>query len=734
MALARPSFIAASFIFSAWQAFAAGSVTGHVTASGEKGTEPLTGVTVLVQGTVRGTTTNLQGEFRIAGIPAGNYTLVFSMVGYQREVRSGIAIEEGKETVVDVTMIQTPIPTEQIVVTANRRQQSLQEVPVSISVMDAKEIEDRNAQTLDDALRYIPGVNITGFQLNIRGSSGYSRGAGSRVLMLLDGIPFITGDTGELNFESIPIGQVDRIEVVKGASSALYGSSALGGVINVITKPIAETPETIIRSYVGLYNKPSFGEWHWSDRNRYYNGESISHSSKSGDLGIVLFASRQFDDGYRQNDYRRRYNVYLKTREDYAGGNSLTLNFGLLYQYGGQFLYWRNLDSALIPPLLQINDNVKSIRYYTSGTLNNILSDNLFLSTKILWYHNDWGFETIHQYGRNESVSDELNLDASSTWIPDKNHTVTLGLNADMFMVGADIFGNHVGGGLALYGQDEWKLAESVTFTLGTRFDYQALGLSGTNSQINPKAGVTYTPAPGTVLRASFGRGFRVPSVAEAFLTGEVSGFGTVPNADLRPERSLSYEVGVSQSLGDVGALDVAGFRSDFDDLIEPGIVVSSSTLAYIQWRNVTKARVQGVETSFRLGLFGGDLQYNVGYTYVYPENRANHTILKYRPRHLLYTNATARMGPFSLGGDFRYVSRVDQIDTEFVQLGIIPDADERVDIFVTDFRAGFDFSFADIPVSATFEVNNAFQRNYIELIGNLMPPRTYVIVLEARP
>ena len=245
----------------------------------------------------------------------------------------------------------TPVQFDQVVVTASKRAQSLAEVPVSLAVLDAVEIRQRNALVLDDALRYIPGVNMTGFQVNIRGSSGYSRGAGSRVLMLLDGIPFITGDTGELNFETIPIGQVDRIEVVKGASSALYGSNALGGVINVITKEIPETPSTNVRLYGGMYNKPSYDQWKWSSKSRFLNGQSVSHSYRVGDLGIALFLSRQFDDGYRRNDYRRRYNFYVKVKEDYANNSALTMTFGLLYQYGGQYLYWRSLDSALIPPL-----------------------------------------------------------------------------------------------------------------------------------------------------------------------------------------------------------------------------------------------------------------------------------------------------------------------------------------------------------------------------------------------
>jgi outer membrane cobalamin receptor len=160
--------------------------------------------------------------------------------------------------------------------------------------------------------------------------------------------------------------------------------------------------------------------------------------------------------------------------------------------------------------------------------------------------------------------------------------------------------------------------------------------------------------------------------------------------------------------------------------------VVSSQNVLQVQWRNVLEARVQGFETSLRLGFFNGAVLYNFGYTYVYPEDRTQNDLLKYRPRHLFYTNANAQLGWFRIGVDFRYISRVDRVDIEFVELNIIPDGDERNEIFVTDFRIGADFSFMGVPLSATVNINNAFQYNYVELIGNVMPPRTYVLVLQA--
>jgi outer membrane receptor protein involved in Fe transport len=123
----------------------------------------------------------------------------------------------------------------------------------------------------------------------------------------------------------------------------------------------------------------------------------------------------------------------------------------------------------------------------------------------------------------------------------------------------------------------------------------------------------------------------------------------------------------------------------------------------------------------------------NASYTYVYPHDLTADDILKYRPRHLFITDATLRLNPFFIGGDYRYVSRVENIDMELVGLGIIPDGDQRTPIHVASFRVGADLKFDGMSLTATFNLNNAFQYNYVELIANMAPPRTYVFSLEAK-
>ncbi|MEK9138199.1 MAG: TonB-dependent receptor plug domain-containing protein, partial [Bacteroidota bacterium] len=362
-------------------------------------------------------------------------------------------------------MTPVPIQGEPVIVTASKREQSLQDVPVSVSTVDASSIARRNIVTLDDALRYVPGVNLTEWQVNIRGSSGYSRGAGSRVLLLVDGIPFITGDTGELNFESFPVGQVDRVEVVKGAASALYGSSALGGVINVITKRIPEQPETRIRTYGGFYSKPSHSQWDWGGGTRFLDGQSFSHSQTLDDVGLLIHGSRAADDGFRQNDYRRRYNGYVKAQFNLSAYDALTTTFSLLHQKRGSFLYWQDLSHALVPPPQQQGDRVKSTRFFFSGLYTHTASDNFLYTARTMWYRNRWE-DTIDTL-TNSSRSDVLRGEVQATWSPNSSNIVTFGVEGSTDNVSADLFGERSGKGVALYVQDEVETLPELKVTLG---------------------------------------------------------------------------------------------------------------------------------------------------------------------------------------------------------------------------------------------------------------------------
>ena len=278
------------------------SVSGRITDTENK---PLVGVNIIVTGTATGTSSDENGEYKIRNLPNGNYRIRYSAVGYGDVVRN--VLINNNPVYLNIIMVEKAVETQQVIVTAGKREQYISDLPVSADVIHSDEFSKKNFSNLENALRYVPGVNMTEDQISIRGSSGYSRGAGSRVLLALDGIPFYTGDTGETIWEMIPTPVIKRVEIIKGAASSLYGSTAIGGVINVITNDIPEKPLTFIKSYIGTYSNPSFSEWKWSGENRYFNGLTIAHAQNFGLFGIEVSLTRLGDMSYRQSGFSHKY-------------------------------------------------------------------------------------------------------------------------------------------------------------------------------------------------------------------------------------------------------------------------------------------------------------------------------------------------------------------------------------------------------------------------------------------
>lgn len=708
---------------------------GYVTFEGKvvssEDQKPIVGANVTVAGTVLGAVTNSEGNFMLARVPAGNHTLVISIIGFKRrEIRYSGSGSEGEGLKIELEPMA--VQTEPVVITASKREESLEEVPSSVSVIDSRTLTYRNTVTVDDALKYVSGVNITRGQVNLRGSTGFSYGVGTRVLILIDGLPFITGDTGEIIWESIPPDQIERIEVVKGAGSALYGSSALGGVINIITKSASGQPDTRLRTYGGMYDQPKYSEWQWSGSARTLGGVSLSHSQRFDNLSLVVGGSRTEDDGYKENDFWKRWNGWVRLGYDLSPFQSVSVSFSILDQYRGNFLYWTDLDSALIPQPSHLQDRIQSTRWNLGARHKYFVTADFYVTTSVSWFHSHWddNLPTPTDSLGSSSKSDFVTSEVQINFQPGDNQFVTGGVSGTYNNVLAEtIFGNHVGRSGAVYLQDEVKLPEEVRLTLGGRFDLQSISGLQTANQFNPKLGIGYTPVAGTSLRASVGRGFRAPSIAEIYTNTEAGGVIIAPNPNLQPERSWSYEVGGSHSFSDALLLDCSLFRNELWDMIEP----SFGDNGYVQFQNVTRARIMGVEISASYNLNRRWFS-DISYTYVSPKDVETGDILKYRPRILFYASTRIVLDPVQIGVDYRHISEMERIDQEFVQFGIVPDGDQRIPISVLDARVSLDWDLSGILMVASFQVNNLLQYYYTDFIGNLGPLRSYVITLEARP
>ncbi|GAB5466328.1 MAG: hypothetical protein Kapaf2KO_17640 [Candidatus Kapaibacteriales bacterium] len=639
---------------------------------------------------------------------------------------------------------------EAIVITASQSVQAVQEVPISVSSIQGEMIRLRNTNTLDEALQYVPGVEINQDNISIRGSSGFSFGIGSRAVVLLDGFPLLAADNGDVKFDALPVYNLKRIEVVKGAGSALYGTSAIGGVINIITEEAEEGWNARVRSYSGGYLPHSYDEWRYTEEISFENGLDLAASYGGDGYSITYTGGLVEDNSYRQYDRSFRYNSYLNGTFDLGEFTELKVLLGYAEENRDDWIYWRNISRATIPALRQdwltsgLPDaepftQVNSKKTTATATLKHIFKNGSFLVGRSgIFYSNfDNGLAELdvpesnrEEWNRNIRESDAI---ASFTEIQynlflTEDIFLTSGVSSQFNSVQSINFGDNLQSIFALYTQAEYKPVDDFTLTLGARIDAERTDTISSPAQFSPKLGLSYRATDDLSLRASVGRGFRAPIIAERYAAASFQGFNVVPNIDLKPETSWSYEVGGIYDL-DLGfplTFEVAGFLNDMSDLIEP----TFNEEALIQFQNIVDARIMGVEVAART-FIGGILGFESSLTFINPVNQENNQILNYRSEYLWYTRMLLPWGPLTLSADFRYKSPF--VNTDVLLASQVDDAEIYNGMRVLDFRAQYNFEdLIGSPLSLTLNLNNALNYYYTEMVGNLGPTRQIQLTLEA--
>ena len=250
--------------------------------------EPLVGVGIIAnQNKTYSTVTDVDGHYSLS-LPLGKYQIQFSSVGFTTR---SVAIELTQgQTTLDVTLQTAQTELDMVVISASQYEKRIAEETVSIDIIKNNIIKNNNLQDLSDVVERVPGVNIIDGQASIRGGSGYGYGTGSRVQVVVDDLPLITGDFGEVRWDFVPIESVEQVEVLKGASSVLYGSSALNGVINVRTSTAKSEPETQVNMFKGVYFNPRNEKIKWWRENQpNFTGFSLVHKEKKK-MAIMFLA------------------------------------------------------------------------------------------------------------------------------------------------------------------------------------------------------------------------------------------------------------------------------------------------------------------------------------------------------------------------------------------------------------------------------------------------------------
>ncbi|MDR1369866.1 MAG: TonB-dependent receptor [Dysgonamonadaceae bacterium] len=366
----RITFLFLFFIFSAVTAVSQ-VVKGYVYDAKTEETVPGVSVFYKDKDTEKGTSTDEKGYYEL-NVPEGGTIINFSYLGYETQ-NQPLVISKNQHINLNIYLKVRIVMMDEVVVSVGRYEQKLSEITVSMEVLKTEDIHKQNVTDLGVVLNTLPGVDINDKQPSIRGGSGWTYGVGSRCLVLVDGMSVLTPAVGEINWNMIPMENVSQVEVVKGASSVLYGSSALNGIINVRTARPGMDPKTTVDIYLGVHTDPKNKGYTWWDKdfwhegkfgveplfrknvlsgihNPIYSGLDISHTRRVGDWdvtgGLDLFA----DEGYRADNYNQR--IRFGGNVTYHDPNHPGMNYGLnanvlSNKYSGFFI-WRSADQPYV--------------------------------------------------------------------------------------------------------------------------------------------------------------------------------------------------------------------------------------------------------------------------------------------------------------------------------------------------------------------------------------------------
>ncbi|MCL2040859.1 MAG: TonB-dependent receptor [Bacteroidales bacterium] len=337
----------------------------------KKTEETLVGVNVYYKerDNVVGVATDAKGYYELT-LPDGGAIVNYGYIGYEAEAHP-VVIRKGQEQRLDVYLPLKEELMKEVVVSAGRFEQELSEITVSMDVLKPVDLIKQNPKDLSVVLNTLPGVDVVDQQISIRGGGGWTYGVGSRSLVLVDGMSILSPSVSDINWNLIPLQNVAQVEVLKGASSVLYGSSALNGLVNIRTERPGLEPQTRVNTYMGTYLKPKTKSYVWWDeefwhddkfkvtpmlrrnvlygiRNPIYTGTDFSHSRRIGNFDVSLGGDMYTNEGYRQDDFTQRVRIggNVTYHDKKIKGMNYGLNGNLLFNNYSGFFIWESAEHA----------------------------------------------------------------------------------------------------------------------------------------------------------------------------------------------------------------------------------------------------------------------------------------------------------------------------------------------------------------------------------------------------
>jgi len=712
--------------------------------------ESLPGVSIVIQPGKMDVTTNPKGEYLIH-LNAGNYTIQVRSMGFAMQEKQ-ITIKNNEYQKVDFQLKSTNIEMSTIVVSAGKFEQKLDEVVVSMEVLKPSHFQNSNQTTMETAVEKVPGVTVIDGQANIRGGSGFSYGAGSRVLVLVDDLPMLAADANDVKWSFLPIENIEQVEVVKGASSALFGSSALNGAINLRTAFPKDTTETYFNFFTGFFDAPHNKDmkW-WGDNSQTTTGMNFSHRQKFKQLDFVLGGYYLNDEGYRLGETEKRFRLNTNLRYHFKKINGLSAGIAINAQRseGGNFLLWANDTIGALTPLGGIDPLTTTISLYTT-TRANIDPYITYVGKSSSHRIRTRYFLTNNKNNTNQEAKSELYYGEYlyQHYFTDLL-TWSLGLCASNSKVSGDLYSKQTGENNAAYTQVDLKY-KRLNASAGYRIEQGKISSEKLNAQQLFRAGASYKIFKATNIRASYGQGFRFPSIAEKFIQTQVGSIVIYPNDSLKTETGWSAEIGIKQGIQIGkwrGLVDASIFQTDYQDMMEFtfgfwGKQTDPAGGLGFKSKNIGNTKITGFEISIAGDGDIGRVHQSIlaGFTYIDPiqkdfdakldtlRNSANYNVLKYRYRRMWKFDTETSYKRFSVGFNARYYSFMENIDAVFE--GVIP----GVKTYRADNPEGDWIFDANLTLTASknmrvgFVVKNVFNAEFVTRPADMQPPRSFAV------
>ncbi len=753
------------------------TLRGKITDADTK--EVLVGVTIF-SSKHKGMATNIKGEYSIPLDINIKDTLTFSYVGYAQQTFIYIPENHSKKIEKGVLTINIELKEgvtifEQVVVSAGRNQQKLKNVTVSMELIKPYLFQDRSNANLDEGINQIPSVSFIDGQASIRGGSGWSYGAGTRVLVLLDDMPMVSGDANQVQWNYLPVESINQVEVIKGASSVLYGSSALNGVINIRTIRPKDKPYTAVNLFSGVYDNGLRENLKWQGRKPLLrNGTSIIHSQRWGRFDGTFSVNYFNDDGFRMGEPENRGRFSFNTRYTPKKVKNVVygVNGNFMSSRIGTFLLWESYEFAYTQLDSGFNFT-NTIRYnidpyvifYTGETRHSIRSRYFYLDNNV-----DNGDPVNDQSNTSNYYYAEYQVQHSFKKI---KLNIVGGVAANYTISNSPLFqGIHQSANLAPFIQLErkWK---KIIINVGARYENFRLD-DYFESKPVVRAGINYEVGKATFLRASYGQGYRFPSIVESFVRTSVGPLHVYPNNNLKSETGWNTEIAIKQGvkLGKwQGFVDVAGFWSEYDRMMEFNFGrwapnMGGANLLGLGFRsiNVGQTRISGIDISVGGEGKVGNTTMSIigGYTYINPISKTPNevygfdidgnaltyhksssdttsNILKYRFRHLAKMDVQVKYKRWTWGMSGRYNSFMQRVDGFFVDplfAAFVPGIrkgreESKNGNLVFDFRTSFE---ATKKLKIALILSNITNNIYMVRPADMSPPRLFTLQLTYKP